>query len=96
MMDLMQKAREIAAGRLKTRVMKLEIISGRHDSSHSVQSAHIALQQGEKLAEALRRLDYWFNADVEILDAMDHDTRADHDRQHGKIRQALAEWEAGQ
>tara|TARA_Y100000310_G_scaffold189687_1_gene189645 strand:+ start:325 stop:561 length:237 start_codon:yes stop_codon:yes gene_type:complete len=40
--------------------------------------------------KALQDLEYWFNTDQEILDAMDADTRADHERQLGKIRAAIA------
>lgn len=38
---------------------------------------------------ALEKLDYWFDADPEVLDAMSADERRDHERQHCIIRQAL-------
>jgi len=41
------------------------------------------------LYEALKRLEYWFDTDQEIIDAMNTDERADHMRQAGIIRAAL-------
>lgn len=38
---------------------------------------------------ALEKLDYWFDADPEVLDAMSADERRDHERQHWIIREAL-------
>ena len=42
------------------------------------------------LLETLQQLEYWFNTDAEILDAMTDAERADHIRQHEKIRKAIA------
>jgi len=59
MMDLMQKAREIAAGvweQIDARGYARRVRAGTDDCAVEVQSAHIALQQGEKLAEALRAM----------------------------------------
>ena len=43
----------------------------------------------ETLTAALKRLEYWFDTDAEILDAMTPDERAGHMRQLGLIREAL-------
>lgn len=45
--------------------------------------------ENTRLRETLKKLEYWFDTDAEILDAMDHDTRADHDRQHARIKAAI-------
>ena len=53
-----------------------------------------ALADAEKIArltEALRKLDYWFDVDQEVLDAMGDAERADHHRQHDMIRSAIDE-----
>ena len=42
------------------------------------------------MLETLQQLEYWFNTDAEILDAMTEAERADHIRQHEKIRKAIA------
>lgn len=47
----------------------------------------------DRLRKALKRLEYWFDTDPEVLDAMDADTRADHERQLAMIRAALQEGE---
>jgi len=44
----------------------------------------------------LKRLDRWFDTDAEILDAMAHDERADHERQHKAIRDVIAKAEGGE
>ena len=43
----------------------------------------------ERLREALKKLEYWFDADQEVLDAMTADELADHNRQVEVIRAAL-------
>lgn len=42
------------------------------------------------MLEALERIEKWFDTDVEILDAMSPDERADHERQHQMIRDSIA------
>ena len=42
-----------------------------------------------KLAKALEKLEYWFDTDQEVLDAMTPDERADHMRQLQMIRDTL-------
>lgn len=44
--------------------------------------------------KALYQLDYWFDTDPEILDAMSRDELAAHDRLRGLIRDALEKLEA--
>lgn len=70
------------------------IDSGNADNDSMVQAFarhRIAAEEGKaELVLCLKRLEYWFDTDQEILDAMDHDTRADHDRQLAMIRAALA------
>ena len=43
-----------------------------------------------ELENALHKLEYWFDVDKEVLDAMDDDERADHIRQHKMILAALS------
>ena len=43
----------------------------------------------EALETTLKRLEYWFDTDAEILDAMTPDEQADHMRQLQMIREAL-------
>ena len=43
-----------------------------------------------RLRGALKKLDYWFDTDPAILDKMTPAELADHKRQHGIIRAALA------
>ena len=43
----------------------------------------------EALEATLKRLEYWFDADQEVLDAMTPDERADHMRQLTLIRDTL-------
>lgn len=43
----------------------------------------------KKLETTLKRLEYWFDTDQDILDAMTPDERADHMRQLQMIREAL-------
>lgn len=43
--------------------------------------------------KALYRLDYWFDADAEILEAMSRDELAAHDRLRGLVRDALQKLE---
>lgn len=43
----------------------------------------------ETLTATLKRLEYWFDTDAEILDAMTPDERADNMRQLTLIREAL-------
>jgi len=40
--------------------------------------------------QTLQWLDYWFDVDQEILDAMSPDERADHERMHSMVRDALS------
>lgn len=47
-------------------------------------------KMAEAAETALKQLDYWFDTDDDILAAMTPDVRADHERQHAKVRQALA------
>lgn len=49
-----------------------------------------AASVADDLLEMLQQLEYWFNTDAEILDAMTEAERADHIRQHEKIRKAIA------
>ncbi|MHA7852223.1 hypothetical protein [Roseovarius sp.] len=53
-----------------------------------------AWDQVRTARKALQRLDYWFDTDAEILDAMSRDELAGHDRLRGLIRDALGKLEA--
>lgn len=45
-----------------------------------------------KIIYTLKLLDYWFDTDQEILDAMSVDERADHIRLHMIIKDALSDF----
>ena len=49
----------------------------------------VAADRIEKLEAVLKKLEYWFDADQEVLDAMTPDERADHMRQLQMIRDTL-------
>lgn len=59
-------------------------------------SGHMGLANANLVAAApdmldtLVSLDRWFDTDAEILDRMSEDERADHQRQHRMIRDAIA------
>ena len=61
-----------------------QILREAHDSRISPLRARI-----EQLEATLKRLEYWFDTDAEILDAMTPDERADHMRQLTLIRETL-------
>ena len=44
------------------------------------------------VVHTLQRLDYWFDADQEVLDAMTPDERADHERMHKMIKETLLQF----
>jgi len=48
-----------------------------------------ALTQLRTARKAFYQIDYWFDTDAEILDAMSRDELADHDRMRGIIKEAL-------
>ena len=63
-----------------------------HPEDYDKPEGHLyeeAADRIEELEATLRRLEYWFDADAEILDAMTPDERADHMRQLQMIRDAL-------
>jgi hypothetical protein len=43
----------------------------------------------DRLRDRLKALEYWFDTDPEVLEAMDANTLADHNRQLRLIREAL-------
>ena len=49
----------------------------------------VAADRIEALEAVLKKLEYWFDADQEVLDAMTPDERADHMRQLQMIRDTL-------
>jgi hypothetical protein len=52
-------------------------------------SIEITEEERDSVRESLRALEYWFNTDQEILDAMHEDDLAVHIRLHSKILSAL-------
>lgn len=54
--------------------------------SHTAQAA---LDRINYLEDVLHKLAYWFDTDVEVLESMTPDERADHVRQHKMILDAL-------
>ena len=55
----------------------------------TIERAEMAEDERDTLKAALKKLEYWFDADQEVLDAMTPDERADHMRQLQMIREAL-------
>ena len=44
------------------------------------------------VVRTLQRLDYWFDTDQEILEAMTPDERADHERMHAMVKETLSQF----
>lgn len=47
-------------------------------------------EAADAMADTLKRLEYWFDTDEELLLSMTGPERFDHERQHNMIRNALA------
>ena len=63
-----------------------------HPEDYNKDAGHLyeeAADRIETLTAALARLEYWFDTDEEVLDAMTPDERADHMRQLQMIRDTL-------
>jgi len=63
-----------------------------HPEDYNKPAGHLyeeAADRIEKLEAVLKRLEYWFDTDQEVLDAMTPDERADHMRQLQMIRDTL-------
>lgn len=63
-----------------------------HPEDYNKPAGHLyeeAADRIEALEATLKRLEYWFDTDQEVLDAMAPDERADHMRQLKQIRKAL-------
>ena len=69
-----------------------EILQEEHDVEIAASAAAIRalLAERDALKAALKRLEYWFDTDQEVLDAMTPDERADHMRQLQMIRDTLS------
>ena len=55
----------------------------------TIERAEMAEDERNALKATLKKLEYWFDADQEVLDAMTPDERADHMRQLTLIRDTL-------
>ena len=55
----------------------------------TIERAEMAEDERDALKATLKRLEYWFDTDQEVLDAMTPDERADHMRQLTLIRDTL-------
>jgi hypothetical protein len=55
----------------------------------TIERAEMAEDERNALKATLKKLEYWFDADQEVLDVMTRDERADHDRQHERVKAAL-------
>jgi len=76
---------------------------GRPYSVHGTNHHNVAAAVNQDIAHliaaapdmlhVLKRLERWFDTDAEVLDAMSHDERADHERQHKAIRNVIAKAE---
>ena len=63
-----------------------------HPEDYNKPAGHLYIEAADRietLTAALKRLEYWFDADQEVLDAMTPDERADHMRQLQMIRDTL-------
>ena len=68
-----------------TKGMLIEADASREMSKHFVEMA----DRIEELEATLRKLEYWFDTDQEILDVMGNNEKADHMRKLKMIRDAL-------
>ena len=68
-----------------------EILQEEHDVEIAASAAAIRalLAERDALKATLKKLEYWFDTDQEVLDAMTPDERADHMRQLQMIRDTL-------
>ena len=55
----------------------------------TIERAEMAEDERNALKATLKKLEYWFDTDQEVLDAMTPDERADHMRQLQMIRDTL-------
>jgi|SRR6056300_986744 len=69
----------------RTKGMLIEADASREMSKHFVEMA----DRIEELEATLRKLEYWFDTDQEILDVMGNNEKADHMRKLKMIRDAL-------
>jgi hypothetical protein len=82
-------SKPIGTDEMLDRIKELEAqISAMEEGMTAVHMA--GYMDGRKAAEAtLRKLEYWFDTDQEILDVMGNDEKADHMRKLKMIRDAL-------
>jgi hypothetical protein len=68
-----------------------EILQEEHDVEIAASASTIRalLAERDALKAVLKRLEYWFDTDQEVLDAMTPDEQADHMRQLQMIRDTL-------
>jgi dynactin complex subunit len=68
-----------------------EILQEEHDVEIAASASTIRalLAERDALKATLKKLEYWFDTDQEVLDAMTPDERADHMRQLQMIRDTL-------
>ncbi len=78
-------------GELVNRLRKPEhsIRAPLDDTRAAADALEAQAAENARLREALKKLEYWFDADQEVLDAMTADELADHNRQVEVIRAAL-------
>lgn len=56
---------------------------------HANDVADVSIDKAKELEATLRKLEYWFDTDQEILDVMGNNEKADHMRKLKMIRDAL-------
>ena len=68
-----------------------EILGEEHDVEIAASASTIRalIAERDALKGGLKKLEYWFDTDQEVLDAMTPDERADHMRQLQMIRDTL-------
>ena len=73
------------------RIEELEAVSAldKERLRITIERAEMAEDERDALKAVLKKLEYWFDTDQEVLDAMTPDERADHMRQLQMIRDTL-------
>jgi len=91
---LREQSNRIAELEAELREARMQSLSDIGQAQEAYEAQLIAETERDAAVEALKRLDYWFDTDEDILAAMTPDVRADHERQHTIVRAAIAQIES--